>query len=176
MADILAGSYPPWGGGINKLFSPKTEKQGKNKVNQWPKIPKIPLFGVIFGHCLKVCKLLLFFAKFYFYESIFMYLTTLNPIESYKVNFRPRNTAKNRAKIRFLKFSSWGINKQNWPEYSPLDPPHTYLGGGYNQNPYLGVIWGGFVWGDHSEVGGPSTFVSPGQSNTSKVIPFIFIT
>ena len=56
-----------------------------------------------------------------------MYLTNLDPNEPYLVHFRPRNAAENRAKIRFLKFSGWGINKQDWPEYSPLDLTNSNL-------------------------------------------------
>ena len=32
-----------------------------------------------------------------------------------------KNAAKNRAKITFSGYWGWGINKQFWPEYSPLE-------------------------------------------------------
>ena len=48
MVNIPAVS-PPGEGGINKLFLPKTDKQGKNKDSHWQKIAKNALFWQFSG-------------------------------------------------------------------------------------------------------------------------------
>jgi len=67
MVNIPAGFAPRGGGGgKKKLFFPKSEKQGKNKENLLPKIPKNTLFLVVFRFFIsKMYKILLFFTKYH---------------------------------------------------------------------------------------------------------------
>ena len=83
------------GGGINKLFSPKTEKQGKNKVNQWPKIPKIPLFWWFLGNFSIKSANYCFFCQIL---CLWVYFHVFNNFKPHWVILGKFSTAKHREK------------------------------------------------------------------------------